>query len=57
MNYQQRKAQLVEEAKDFQALSSVASMSYGELAQKTNYFERMGKRYGLLKEFKINGII
>ena len=31
--------------------------SYGELAEDLMYFEKMGKRYGLLKEFRENGII
>ena len=30
--------------------------SYGELAEITNYFYKVGKRYGLIKEFKDNGI-
>lgn len=31
--------------------------SYGELAYYGEYFERLAKRYGLVKEFKENGII
>ena len=31
--------------------------SYGELAYYGDLFERLGKRYGLLKEFRENGII
>lgn len=30
--------------------------SYGELAEVYTFFEKVGKRYGLLKEFKENGI-
>ena len=31
--------------------------SYGELVYWQNYFEKLGKRYGLVKEFRENGII
>lgn len=31
--------------------------SYGELAYYGDYFERLAKRYGLVKEFRENGII
>ena len=31
--------------------------SYEELAYYRDYFERLAKRYGLIKEFKENGII
>ena len=30
--------------------------SYSELLEYQNYFKKIGKRYGLLKEFKENGI-
>lgn len=32
-------------------------MSYSELMFWTDYFYEMGKRYGLLREFRENGII
>ena len=31
-------------------------LSWGEIAQFTNWAEMLGKRYGLLKEFRENGI-
>ena len=31
-------------------------LSYGELADWCEYFTKLGKRYGLLKEFRENGI-
>lgn len=31
--------------------------SWGELASFGNYFEKMGRRYGLIKEFKAECII
>lgn len=32
------------------------SMSWGELVQAKAYFERLGRRYGLLREFRENCI-
>ena len=31
--------------------------TWGELAEFTDYFRKLGKRYGLLGEFRENGII
>lgn len=31
--------------------------SYGELVYWQSYFERLGRRFGLINEFKENGII
>lgn len=31
--------------------------SYGELAYYGEYFSRLAKRYGLVREFKENGIV
>lgn len=31
--------------------------SYGEINYFQNYFERLAKKYGLVREFKENGII
>lgn len=33
------------------------SQSYEDIARYSNYFYKMGKRYGLIKEFRENGII
>ena len=32
-------------------------LSYGELAEWTDMFRRLGKRYGLIREFKENAIL
>ena len=32
-------------------------LSWGELQQMTDYFFKYGKRYGLLREFRENGVI
>ena len=54
--YQKRKAEVREEAIKWQADFSEHNYSYGELAYYGDYFERLGKRYGLLREFKENAI-
>ena len=53
--YQERKAEVREIAIRYQNMS-VGGLSYGELAVIENWFERFGKRYGLLTEFRENGI-
>lgn len=55
-NYQERKNNLIELAKEWQLDFSYLSWSYSELAEIVNYFYNNGKRYGLLKEFRENGI-
>ena len=56
--YARSKSELVEQAKDFQLLfGNGVALSWGDLAYFSNYFETLGKRYGLLKEFRENGII
>ena len=42
---------------DFQYSSSDKCYSYAELAYYSDYFLKLGKRYGLIKEFKENGIL
>jgi hypothetical protein len=46
-----------EEAIDWQMAASEQSLSYGELADAMAHFEKTGRRYGLLQEFRENGII
>ena len=55
--YRELKEAAREQAIDFQLSHSDHSYSWGELVELTNHFEKLGKRYGLLKEFKENGII
>ena len=52
--YQKRKAEVREEAIEYSY--SEEELSYGELADRQDYFRRLGKRYGLLREFKENCI-
>lgn len=55
--YEKRKAEVREEAIEYSySYSYEKELSYGELADKQNYFRRLGKRYGLLREFKENAI-
>lgn len=50
-----------EEARDiaveYQNWAGGQSLSYGELAEYQSYFEALAKKFGLVDEFKENGII
>ena len=56
MTYQQKKEQVRNEAIDWQDEQADMSLSYGELADAQERFERLGRRYGLLQEFRENAI-
>ena len=56
MTYAKRKENARQIAIDWQLNESDYPYSYGGLAILTDYFYRLGKRYGLLKEFRENGI-
>ena len=55
-NYQRRKNEIRNKAIIWQIAASETSMSYSEFAEVADYFFSVGKRYGLLKEFRVNGI-
>ena len=55
-SYQEMKEQVRQEAIDWQDEASEQNLSYGELAEAGEYFEKLGRRYGLLQEFRENGI-
>ena len=55
-NYEQKKEQIREQAIDWQSDFCNHNYSYGELHYFQCYFEKMGRRYGLLKEFRENAI-
>ena len=57
MTYAEKKAQIREQAIDWQADFCNHNYSYGELHYFQCYFEKMGRRYGLIKEFRENAII
>lgn len=54
--YAERKDYLEQLAIDYQTRFASLCWSYGELAEIYSFFEKNGKRYGLLKEFKENAI-
>lgn len=54
--YQQKKEAARQEAIDWQCEQADMSLSYGELADAQERFERLGRRYGLLQEFRENAI-
>ena len=56
MKYRKLKENARQIAIDWQAKASETAMSYEELAEAGDYFYRLGKRYGLLGEFRENGI-
>ena len=57
--YTEKKSFLRDKAIDFQSIDSDISgggMSYGEYAAVGDFFEKYGKRFGLLREFRENAI-
>ena len=56
-NYERRKAAARQKAVDWQLGFAEHNYSYAELAAAQAYFETLGRRYGLLTEFRENGII
>lgn len=55
-SYESRKADVREKAITWQALVGESDLSMGELQDWYDYFDIMGRRYGLLTEFHENGI-
>lgn len=55
--YQQAKERARQKAVDWQLTFLENSYFMSDLADFGAYFEKLGKRYGLVKEFKGNGII
>lgn len=54
--YQKRKESARQEAIDWQLENSDYPYSYEGLSIIGNYFYKLGKRYGLLREFRENAI-
>lgn len=54
--YRKRKAEVREEAIEWSNDVGNHEYSYGEFAYFEDYFGRLGKRYGLLREFHENAI-
>lgn len=55
--YAERKADLDEKAIAWSYAGSVTNWSYGELAEIQSFFAEQGRRYGLIREFRENGIV
>ena len=55
--YQRAKARARDKAVEWQMGFCEANYSYGELVYWQNYFKRLATMYGLVGEFKENGII
>lgn len=56
-DYQTKKDEARRKAIDWQLDFSNHNYSWYELMKFSEYFYKLGKRYGLLKEFRENGII
>lgn len=54
--YQERKERARQIAKDWQLNEGDYPYSYGGLVILSDYFYNLGRRYGLLKEFRENAI-
>lgn len=54
--YKERKEEIRQQAIDWQLDFGNHNYSYYDLMVWGDYFYKMGKRYGLLEEFKENGI-
>lgn len=57
MTYQQKKDVIRNKAIKWQMSFNSHCFSYSELADFQNNFEKLAKKYGLIKEFKENAII
>jgi hypothetical protein len=55
--YQEKQAEAREQAITWQLESAGNNYSYAELCDFYAHFEKLGRRYGLLKEFRTEGII
>lgn len=56
MKYQEMKERVRQMAIDWQLNDANDNASYAELAEIGNLFYKLGKRFGLLTEFRENGI-
>lgn len=56
MTYAERKEKARNEAIEWSFWTGENPLSYEGLAIACDYFYKLGKRYGLLKEFRENGI-
>ena len=57
LTYNQKRESIRALAIDWQIQAARKQYSYGELVEHQNKFERLGRKYGLLYEFRENGIV
>lgn len=57
MTYKEQKQRARELAKTWQFDFANNNYSYEEIGDFGEYFTKLGKRYGLLKEFRENGVL
>ena len=55
--YNKKKEELRDEAIQWSYDTSERTMSYYDLMVEQSYFYEKGKRYGLIREFRENGIL
>lgn len=55
--YQEQKEKVRNTAIEWQNVAAVQNLSYADIVEIADYFRPLAKRYGLLREFKENGII
>ena len=56
-NYQKRQGEIRQQAMDWQLLFANVEITDKQFAEANLYFYQKGNQYGLLREFKENGII
>lgn len=54
--YKEQKERARQIAIDWQLNAAESNMSYGELAEAGDYFNHLGRRFGLLREYRENAI-
>lgn len=58
MTYKEMKEKIRQEAMEYQDMfTNGETIFWSDIAYYYDYFSKYGKRYGLLKEFRENGII
>ena len=57
MKYTEKKQKARETAMDYQTVIMNNSLTWGELLEYQDKLETLARRYGLVKEFRENGII
>lgn len=57
INKERARQEAIDWQRNFLDFEEDRSYTFGELVEWYDYFEKLGKRYGLTKEFRENGII